>query len=32
MVGLMTEWVRGNEQETRGEGDDLGGTMRLRRL
>jgi CTP synthase len=29
VVGLMTEWVRGNERETRGEGDDLGGTMRL---
>ena len=29
VVGLMTEWVRGNEKEQRGEGDDLGGTMRL---
>jgi CTP synthase len=29
VVGLMTEWVRGNERETREEGDDLGGTMRL---
>jgi CTP synthase len=29
IVGLMTEWVRGNEKETRREGDDLGGTMRL---
>ncbi|MDP1618506.1 CTP synthase [Phenylobacterium sp.] len=29
VVGLMTEWVRGNARETRGEGDDLGGTMRL---
>lgn len=29
IVGLMTEWVRGNERETRREGDDLGGTMRL---
>jgi CTP synthase len=29
IVGLMTEWVRGNERETRKEGDDLGGTMRL---
>ncbi len=28
IVGLMTEWTRGNERETRGEGDDLGGTMR----
>ncbi len=24
----MTEWVRGNEKEVRGEGDNLGGTMR----
>ncbi|HWA61411.1 MAG TPA: CTP synthase, partial [Caulobacteraceae bacterium] len=29
VVGLMTEWVRGNQRETRGAGDDLGGTMRL---
>ena len=29
IVGLMTEWVRGNHKETRREGDDLGGTMRL---
>jgi len=29
LVGLMTEWTRGNERETRGQGDDLGGTMRL---
>ena len=29
IVGLMTEWVRGNERETRKEGDNLGGTMRL---
>ncbi|GGB62009.1 CTP synthase [Roseibium aquae] len=29
VVGLMTEWVRGNEREVRGEDDDLGGTMRL---
>ncbi|MEQ9327316.1 MAG: CTP synthase, partial [Rhodospirillales bacterium] len=29
VVGLMTEWVRGNRRETRTEGDDLGGTMRL---
>ena len=29
IVGLMTEWVRGNQRETRREGDDLGGTMRL---
>ena len=29
VVGLMTEWVRGNRVETRGEADDKGGTMRL---
>ena len=29
VVGLMTEWVRGNRRETRSEEDDLGGTMRL---
>jgi CTP synthase len=29
VVGLMTEWVRGNLRETRSEDDDLGGTMRL---
>jgi CTP synthase len=29
VVGLMTEWVRGNQVETRQEGADLGGTMRL---
>ena len=29
VVGLMTEWTRGNAREVRGEGDDLGGTMRL---
>ena len=29
VVGLMTEWTRGNQREVRGEGDDLGGTMRL---
>lgn len=29
IVGLMTEWVRGNQKETRASGDDLGGTMRL---
>jgi CTP synthase len=29
VVGLLTEWVRGNEVETRAAGDDLGGTMRL---
>ncbi|MCB2113020.1 MAG: CTP synthase, partial [Parvularculaceae bacterium] len=29
IVGLLTEWVRGNETETRTQQDDLGGTMRL---
>ena len=29
LVGLMTEWMRGNELETRAQGGDLGGTMRL---
>ena len=29
VVGLMTEWVKGNERVTRAEGQDLGGTMRL---
>jgi CTP synthase len=29
IVGLMTEWVKGNERVERREGDDLGGTMRL---
>jgi CTP synthase len=29
VVGLMTEWMRGNELETRAQGGDLGGTMRL---
>jgi CTP synthase len=29
VVGLMTEWIRGNEVERRNEGGDLGGTMRL---
>ncbi len=29
IVGLMTEWVRGNEKETRSADGDLGGTMRL---
>jgi CTP synthase len=28
-VGLMSEWVRGNEKEVRSAGGDLGGTMRL---
>ncbi|MGE0718595.1 MAG: CTP synthase, partial [Alphaproteobacteria bacterium] len=29
VVGLMTEWMRGNEVEQREAGGDLGGTMRL---
>jgi CTP synthase len=29
IVGMMTEWVKGNETETRGAEGDLGGTMRL---
>ncbi|MEL6374290.1 MAG: CTP synthase [Pseudomonadota bacterium] len=29
LVGLMTEWMRGNEMETREAQGDLGGTMRL---
>ncbi len=29
VVGMMTEWMRGNELETRAAGGDLGGTMRL---
>lgn len=29
VVGLLTEWMRGNQLETRTEGDNLGGTMRL---
>ena len=29
VVGLMTEWTRGNETETRAADGDLGGTMRL---
>lgn len=29
LVGLMTEWMRGNVLETRGKDTDLGGTMRL---
>jgi CTP synthase len=28
IVGLMTEWVRGNAKEERAEGGELGGTMR----
>ena len=29
VIGLMTEWMRGNELELRRSGGDLGGTMRL---
>ncbi len=29
VVGLMTEWLKGNELEKRGVGEGLGGTMRL---
>jgi CTP synthase len=29
IVGVMTEWMRGNELEQRRAGGDLGGTMRL---
>lgn len=29
VVGLMTEWSKGKQVETRAEDDDLGGTMRL---
>ena len=29
IVGLMTEWSKGNEKETRNADGDLGGTMRL---
>ncbi|MCR9254824.1 MAG: CTP synthase [Alphaproteobacteria bacterium] len=29
VVGLMTEWVKGNQRETRDSEADLGGTMRL---
>ncbi len=29
VIGLMTEWQRGNALEVRKEGGDLGGTMRL---
>ena len=29
VVGLMTEWQRDGDVERRGDGDDLGGTMRL---
>jgi len=29
VVGLLTEWARGNERERREQGGELGGTMRL---
>jgi len=29
VVGLMTEWMKGNDVQIRGVHDDLGGTMRL---
>ena len=29
VIALMTEWTKGNALETRSEGGDLGGTMRL---
>ena len=29
LVGIMTEWVRGNTLETRSKDGDMGGTMRL---
>ena len=29
IVGLMTEWTKGNEKETRSADGDMGGTMRL---
>jgi CTP synthase len=29
VVGLMTEWLKGNELQKRGLSSDLGGTMRL---
>src|SRR6202521_242834 len=29
VVGLMTEWMKGNELQIRGVNDDLGGSMRL---
>jgi CTP synthase len=28
IVGLMTEWVKGNQKETRAAGGEMGGTMR----
>ena len=29
LIGLMTEWTKGNETQKRGKNTDLGGTMRL---
>ena len=29
VIGLMTEWTKGNEKETRSADGDMGGTMRL---
>lgn len=29
VIGLMTEWIKGNTKEKRGEDEDMGGTMRL---
>ncbi len=29
LIGLMTEWTKGNEKQKRGKDTDLGGTMRL---
>lgn len=29
VIGMMTEWVKGNKKEERASDDDLGGTMRL---
>jgi len=29
VIGLMTEWTKGNTKESRTKSDDLGGTMRL---
>lgn len=29
VIGLMTEWVKGDEKEERSKDEDLGGTMRL---
>ncbi len=29
VIGLMTEWVKGNQVESRGADGDMGGTMRL---